>query len=613
MSVEATLAVESAGHTRGVIAPARRPLRGDERGAILVIGVFMAAFLAGVLLHAVELGRTIVLRERLQDGADAGAFSAAVTCARGMNVIVLANLIMAALLAILVALRVIEMLATLAIAVLAGLAWFGGATAAAIPPVMTVRQNVRQLHQTLKDPVFSALKALRTTSRVVQKAVPVAAQGSVLDLSREYAPAVAFAFAIPSRLDLPVEDDSFDVLCEKAGELVGDLVLRPLSPVLPGAVRSTVSDAAGELARSASDWFCGKSGASAPTLKRRVKVVLPRLPERDACERHLAERDDPQDPGPCADLDELEGPAAPDARGECVQDCRLGGPYDRRATLAREQCDPARVAGRLLTDFAWQEQKVNVVVEKRDGVWVERSRTPLGRPVLIERSAGDRTHPCGSEDALYSPAWNSRMHPPGSEETLPVCVEPWEPPALGDGPVSIETVEVLNVFRCSYTKEVNIAASSDFDGDRERRAAAAGSREYSPQKVEDGVALGDEDFMLRIVALPPAAARRGDPVRVAVWGEDSGAAPSLPFPRLAIAQAEYFFDGVEDRAAWMWQMKWRARLHRVRWPQRRDEPGPNGAPTDAAVAGACTDRGGEDAAACPPQGDLQGVLSWMAH
>src|SRR3954469_20308536 len=79
--------------------------RGDERGAIMVLGVFMCACMAGVLWYVIGIGDAIVYRERLQEGADAVAFSAATLHARGMNLIVLLNLLMACVLGIRVAMK----------------------------------------------------------------------------------------------------------------------------------------------------------------------------------------------------------------------------------------------------------------------------------------------------------------------------------------------------------------------------------------------------------------------------------------------------------------------------------------------------------------------------
>ena len=99
-----------------------RGLCGDERGAIMVMGIFMCACLVGILWYLAGIGDAIVFRERLQEGADATAFTAAVLHARGMNLLVMINLIMACILAVRVALRVAYIvLQALAIA----LAWIG--------------------------------------------------------------------------------------------------------------------------------------------------------------------------------------------------------------------------------------------------------------------------------------------------------------------------------------------------------------------------------------------------------------------------------------------------------------------------------------------------------
>src|SRR5689334_7262483 len=89
----------------------------DQGGAILVIGVFMAAFLVGVLWYIIGLGDAAIYREYMQDGADATTFAAAVYQARGMNIIALLNLIMAAVLAVLVALKVAQVVLGIATAI----------------------------------------------------------------------------------------------------------------------------------------------------------------------------------------------------------------------------------------------------------------------------------------------------------------------------------------------------------------------------------------------------------------------------------------------------------------------------------------------------------------
>src|SRR5580704_1908007 len=99
---------------------ASNDLRKDERGAILVIAVFMAVFLVGCLWYLVGVGDAAIYREKMADAGDATAFASAVYHARGMNIIAMLNLIMAAALAVLIAFKVAFLLAT-TIAVIAAI------------------------------------------------------------------------------------------------------------------------------------------------------------------------------------------------------------------------------------------------------------------------------------------------------------------------------------------------------------------------------------------------------------------------------------------------------------------------------------------------------------
>ena len=69
-------------------------LASDQRGAIMLTGLFMSCFLIGALWFLVGIGDTIVFRDKMQEAADVGAFSSAALHAKGMNFISLCNLVM---------------------------------------------------------------------------------------------------------------------------------------------------------------------------------------------------------------------------------------------------------------------------------------------------------------------------------------------------------------------------------------------------------------------------------------------------------------------------------------------------------------------------------------
>src|SRR5262245_14650498 len=85
-------------------------LLSDQRGAILVIAVFMAAFMVGCLWYIIGIGDAALYRQKMQDGADAAAYVSAVYHARGMNILAVMNLVMAAILAVIIALKVAQII-----------------------------------------------------------------------------------------------------------------------------------------------------------------------------------------------------------------------------------------------------------------------------------------------------------------------------------------------------------------------------------------------------------------------------------------------------------------------------------------------------------------------
>jgi hypothetical protein len=91
----------------------------DTRGAILIVGIVFGVLLVGALWHVAGIGDAIAWRERAQDAADAGAFENAVWNARGMNVIVAINIVMSLVLGVLVIWRTILILVTVALVVAA--------------------------------------------------------------------------------------------------------------------------------------------------------------------------------------------------------------------------------------------------------------------------------------------------------------------------------------------------------------------------------------------------------------------------------------------------------------------------------------------------------------
>jgi hypothetical protein len=562
-----------------------RDVARDEQGAILLLAVFMGVFMAGILFYAVGIGETVLYREGMQDAADSGALAAATTHARGMNLIVLINQIMAALLGILVVFRLIEMLATLAIGVCLAIAFFtGGGSTAAIPPLEVVRSGAHDAYTALDTPVHDALALLHTAETIVRDTIPALAEVSAVDaVVAHYSPPAAFGVAIPPSLTLPVENDDFGVLCKYAGNDAGDVVALPFTP-LPGFVQDAVKGAVTDLAQTASAYFCGENGATAPTLTKKVTDKLPKLAARQQCEADASKAGAETDPSDdatasCLEVDDIETASKPDPdTGECTAtDCGRGSPYEERLQDARVQCDPRATSG--LTDFSWQERSVDVEYRYTSLGWKPDGVRRPGPFRVVTGSGG--THPCGDASARYSLDYQVDVHPSSSDDTvLPLCAE--APKILvgwARGSVQIVTItEVDEVFGCSHQKTITVP--SNFGGAGE---GTQGGSSQAPERVKSGAALGDENFQIRSVVFgqdPPSFADKL--VTVAAWNASATSVIASTLGRLSAAQAEYFYDDQSPSSEWMWHRSWRARLKRLRAPE-----GDTSSDVSANFGGAC--------------------------
>lgn len=241
----------------------------DEGGAIMVMGVFMAVLMVGLIYYVSGIGEAIVYGERMQDAADSGAFSAAVMHARGMNLIALLNLIMAAILAVLVALKIIEFLieAALIIAtvICAACSCPGCCSCCAacpfVPVLAAALSDVSGTIEAVEPPIQAIVEATSHISEGLSWAIPAASQAKVMELGYStYNPPTRAGFMYPIIEQLPVEEDDSDLLCRKAGEQAAYLATPPL---LGLPVARFIEPATGSLAAAFSSHFCGDAADKA--------------------------------------------------------------------------------------------------------------------------------------------------------------------------------------------------------------------------------------------------------------------------------------------------------------------------------------------------------------
>ena len=223
----------------------------------MVMGVFMCVLLVGALWYIAGVGDALIYRERMQEAADSAAFSAAIIQARGMNIIVMINLLMAAILAIRVAINMLKMLCTVLAAVFWGISLIPFCEWAAAPAgVLTdAADELYNLDQSISPAINAALQGLNGAWTAISYATPALAdlrarwrwRGSTAHPSRRLLESLPLSGDLPPMtIKLPVEDGSLDKLCDEAGAAVGGVFTsvignNPVGSLLSAAVSGASS------------------------------------------------------------------------------------------------------------------------------------------------------------------------------------------------------------------------------------------------------------------------------------------------------------------------------------------------------------------------------------
>lgn len=246
-----------------------RGFSGDTRGNTTIPALFAGGFLIGGVWYLVGLGDAMVFHEAMQDAADATSFAPSVLNARGMNVLAMVNLVMSAILAVLVAVKIVQLLLLAATVI-----------ACAMPlnpycPLLSSWQSPYANFVKLTDRTVSTVnKSLYNAESALAKTIPVIGQAKAATAARGHGPMieggfVASAALVPGgggggggRWGLPVEDEEYKNLCLHASEDVKGILFKPLK-FLPGAnaivapINKLVSALVDQLVKSFPGYFCG--------------------------------------------------------------------------------------------------------------------------------------------------------------------------------------------------------------------------------------------------------------------------------------------------------------------------------------------------------------------
>jgi len=389
----------------------------DTRGAILIVGVVFGVLLVGALWHIAGIGDAIAWRERAQDAADAGAFENAVWNARGMNVIVAINIVMSLVLCVLVIWRTILILVTVALVIAAILCVLtlgtgcGFATAVARVEGFMLRNdekvatnvvrilaamNAAQVAVASVTPIIGAARGTISTKdaydvsfaatesasllpavnpkgiQTLAKCFKGAKAGKIPKADKDEEAKSRLGKAISSSVDfyqtylsnprmgigtsLPVQTESYSVLCQKAGESV----LNNLAGVLErmgvpaGAVEGIdkAKGVLGAIVGSLPGLFCapisgGPVGLDDVVGKQAIdscKSELPDKPRRFVGDSHgnnTVEYEDPDEKGKYISEDEMVKKCSEKKKKEAKD--KLKGAFETKNYDLAECGSPSKV------------------------------------------------------------------------------------------------------------------------------------------------------------------------------------------------------------------------------------------------------------------------------
>ncbi len=246
------------------LGPRTQRFLDDNRGAVAVMGIMIGAVLAAVLFHVMNCGFGILWREHAQDAADATAYEAAVWNARGMNLVVALNIMIALVMAVLICWRIIIIFTIVATALCAiACAVPGGEELCGYVPSLgrAVGEEFKQ-DSKVSGRVYQVIKLLHDGQKVIAAATPIMGTLASIDEANKHQAKFGIGFGtyllpvvnLPSGkapnkscansklkkgttsagawgdqlgkpVSLPVSDkDDVNTLCGEAGVEIGNLI-----------------------------------------------------------------------------------------------------------------------------------------------------------------------------------------------------------------------------------------------------------------------------------------------------------------------------------------------------------------------------------------------------
>jgi hypothetical protein len=556
--------------------------RNNNSGAVLVMALFVAVGLVGLVYHVSGVGEAALEQQTMQDAADATVFSAATVNARGMNILALLNLIMVACLTILIALRLVQALlivATATLAVCCAIPIPGAqACCAAVYPLYEIQDTVDTIADEYEEVAKVIIRGLSSAGEAIKELVPplALAEGVIISAKKPYSPPANVGVVWPAFDGLPVKKGTYGELCKRAGQNV-TAPMEYIAGDSAGAFFDAIGGLLGGLSKTFSSYFCGDDGNGGTPdrpKKKHLTMDVGYPPGKEEDESGMFK---------CAQLAEFQ---RVDSNGRCTNNpCR---------DCTRMGCEFCLDAMKNTANFVKGKW---TIVQNEWAEWIEKETLKVVKVATTKdkwhRSDPVAGNPCNSaynphSEPYLTPACNgynsvwewttpsdvpTSIPKPGDYRPKPICETIWQkdvprhkwdwyfqkaeknydarqmPEAMS---LKTNTIYVA-LTSCVVKEKIDIEAKGESVADSDE------DKEEMAPWVLDKDRYEDESTMMSIVEGNTKSRTRKNKVAIATHKKRDTTSLNA---RFSFASAEYYSQNSLSES--MWHMKWLSRLKRFK-------------------------------------------------
>ena len=254
-------------------------LHADERGAMMLISVFMAMIAVAMLYYVAAIGESVAYRERLQDGVDSTAYVGAVVMARSMNIVVIMNLAIASIFASAVITQTVFWTMVAAQPIAAAACYPGMQASGCVAAVCLFVDQAQACsdNSDVEDEVSDAVEAAHRVQERLESYARIISVAASVETASTFGEPVATGLAVGE--NLPIRDDTrAGIMCEHTlGSYISprSLVIAGLAQIQAQEIiacnQNSTYVAAGAISSAALPLYCRLSHSSVDPVAARLE------------------------------------------------------------------------------------------------------------------------------------------------------------------------------------------------------------------------------------------------------------------------------------------------------------------------------------------------------